>query len=88
MERDDILRIGAPLVAAGTVWLAANALRSGYSKATGNTAPMADDLDAPVMRVFMFALMTAAVTTVIKVGITRGVAKAAHRPPEGLAGAV
>jgi hypothetical protein len=74
-----MLRLAAPLIAAGAVWAAGKALRQGYSVATGTPPPKPDDLDVPVLRVVMFAMATAAVTAVINVTIQRGVAKAAHR---------
>lgn len=85
MERDDMLRLAAPVMAAGAVWMASKALRSGYSAATGAEPPRADDLDVPVVRVVLFAMATAAVTAVINVSIQRGVAKAAHRRHAALA---
>jgi len=80
-----MLRLGAPMLAAGTVFIAGKALRAGYTAATGTHPPKPDDLDAPVMRVVLFALATAAVTAIINVGIQRGVAKAVSRSPEPLA---
>jgi len=74
-----MLRVSAPLIAAGAVWVAGRALRSGYSAATGAPPPKPDDLDVPVLRVVLFAMATAAVTAVINVSIQRSVAKAAHR---------
>ncbi len=83
MDRNDLLRIGAPIVAAGTVFIAGKVLRSGYSAMTGNEPPKPDDLDTPVTRVILFAVATAAVTAIINVSVQRGVARAAHRagPP-------
>jgi hypothetical protein len=71
-----MLRMGAPLVAAGTVWVAGRALRAGYAAATGAPPPKPDDLDAPVMRIVLFAVATATVTAIINVAVQRGVAKA------------
>lgn len=79
MEKDDMLRLAAPVIAAGAVWVAGKALRAGYTAATGAEPPRADDLEVPVVRVVMFAMATAAVTAVINVSIQRGVAKAANR---------
>lgn len=79
MEKDDMLRFAAPVLAAGAVWVASKALRSGYSAATGAAPPRPDDLEAPVIRVVLFAMATAAVTAVINVSIQRSVARAANR---------
>ena len=78
-------RHGRRPVIAGTVFIAGKALGAGYTAATGTHPPKPDDLDAPVMRVVLFALATAAVTAIINVGIQRGVAKAVSRSPEPLA---
>ncbi len=89
MGKDDFLRMAAPLVAAGTVYLAGRALRGGYQTATGTPAPKPDDLDTPVIQVVLFAIATAAVTAVINVTIQRGVAKAsASRSVRSQPGAV
>ena len=71
-----MLRMGAPVVAAATVWVAGRALRAGYAKATGAPPPKPDDLDAPVMRIVLFTVATATVTALINVAVQRGVAKA------------
>lgn len=74
-----MLRIGAPILAASTVWLAGKALQSGYAAATGAPPPKPDDLDVPVIRIVLFAVATATVTALIRVGIERGAAKAIAR---------
>ena len=81
-----MFRLAAPMIAAGAVWAAGKALRSGYNRATGAPPPAADDLDAPVLRVVLFAMATAAVTAVINVTVQRGVAKALDRghAPDGM----
>lgn len=76
MDRNDMLRMAAPLVAAGTVWVAGRALRAGYAAATGAQPPTPDDLDAPMLRIIGFAVATATVTALINVAVQRGVAKA------------
>ena len=79
MNKVSVIRIAAPIVAAGTVFLAGKALRAGYAMATGSEPPKPDDPDAPMSRVIVFAVATAAVTAVINVSIQRGAAKAAVR---------
>jgi len=79
LDTDDVLRVVAPLAAAGAVFVAGKALRAGYQAATGAPAPKPDDLDAPVLRVVLFTVAAAAVTAVINVGIQRGVAKASAK---------
>lgn len=74
-----MMRLAAPLIAAGAVFVAGKLLRSGYSAVTGAPPPKPDDLDVPVARVVLFAMATAAVTAVINVSIQRGVAQASHR---------
>lgn len=84
MDKNDALRMAAPLVAAGTVWVAGKALRSGYAAATGAPPPAPDDLEAPVLRIVVFALATATVTTMINIAVQRGVATAIARQQGGL----
>ena len=74
-----MLRMGAPMVAAGTVWLAAKALRAGYAQATGNPPPRPDDIEAPIVTVVIYAVAMASVSALINVGIQREVAKAIHK---------
>ncbi len=71
-----MLRLGASVAAAGTVYVATKALRAGYSKATGSTPPTPDDLTASTTRVVVFAIATAALTAIIQVSVQRGVARA------------
>ena len=74
-----MLRMAAPILAAGTVFLAGKALRAGYAAATGAPPPKPDDLEAPVVRLVVFTVATATVTALINIGIQRGVAKAIAR---------
>ena len=79
MNKVSVIRVAAPIVAAGTVFLAGKALRAGYSVATGSEPPKPDDPDVPIARVIVFAVAAAGVTAVITVSIQRGAAKAALR---------
>ena len=51
MTGADVLKISAPIIAMGGVWVARKALSGGYQAATGNQPPSADDLDAPLSQV-------------------------------------
>lgn len=70
------MRIGAPLLAAGGVWVAQQAMTKGYRAAAGAPPPKADDLEAPFSRVILFAASAAVVAAVVNVVITRQVARA------------
>lgn len=76
MTGHDFMRIGAPLIAMGGVWIAQRALSGGYRAATGSEPPAADDLDVPVTRVIIFAASAAVIAAAINVVVTRQVAKA------------
>jgi hypothetical protein len=82
----DFMRITAPLLAAGGVWLAQRALSDGYKAATGAPPPKADDLEAPMSRVLLFAAGAAMMAAVVNVVITRQVARAAAPRPDQVAG--
>ena len=65
MTGADVLKISAPLIAMGGVWVARKALAGGYQAATGNQPPSADDLDAPLTRVLVFAAGAAVVAALV-----------------------
>lgn len=77
MTGSDMLKIGAPFIAMGGVWVVRRAISGGYRAATGNNPPAADDLDVPMTRVIIFAAGVAVAAAVINVAVTRGVARAA-----------
>jgi len=76
VTRADVLRLSAPFLAMGGVWVAQKALTSGYRAATGNTPPTADDLDAPIARVLLYAAAGAMVAAIINTAVTRQVTRA------------
>ncbi|MDA9913156.1 DUF4235 domain-containing protein [Candidatus Nanopelagicales bacterium] len=78
MQNNEVLKIGAPLIAMGGVWVAQKALAAVYRASTGNDAPKADNLDAPVSRVIVYASATAVVGAVVTVAINRVIGKMAQ----------
>jgi hypothetical protein len=72
----DVLKISAPIIAMGGVWVARKALSGGYQAATGNQPPSADDLDAPLSQVLMFAAGAAVVAALVNTIVTREVTRA------------
>lgn len=76
MTGADVLKLSAPIIAMGGVWVAQRALTGGYRAATGHRPPSADDLDAPLSRVLVFAAGTAIVAALVNTIVTREVTKA------------
>lgn len=76
MTGADVLKISAPFIAMGGVWIANRVLTGGYQMATGNKPPTADDLDAPMSRVLVFAAGAAVVAALVNTVVTREVARA------------
>ena len=76
MTGKNLLRMGAPIIAAGGVWLAQQAISGGYKAVAGAPPPKADDLEAPMTRVLVYAAGAAVVAAVINVLISREDAKA------------
>lgn len=76
MTSADILKITAPLIAMGGVWVARRALNGSYALATGNQPPAADDLDAPLRNVLVYAAGAAVVAALVNTLVTREVARA------------
>ncbi len=76
MTSADVLKLSAPIIAMGGVWVARRALTGGYQLATGNQPPAADDLDAPMTRVLMFAAGAAVLAALVNTVVTREVARA------------
>jgi Protein of unknown function (DUF4235) len=72
----DVLKISAPIIAMGGVWVARKALAGGYQAATGNQPPSADDLDAPLSSVLFFAAGAAVVAALVNTIVTREVTRA------------
>ncbi len=79
MTGADVLKITAPLIAMGGIWVARKVLSGGYEMATGNQPPQPEDLDAPMGRVIVFAAGAAVVAAVVNTVVTRQVAKATVR---------
>lgn len=79
MEREQLLRLGAPILAAGTVFLAGKIIQRGYEAATGSEPPQPDDPEAPMRRVIFYAVASAAASAVINAAVTRMVAKAGQK---------
>lgn len=79
MDREDTLKLMAPALTAGAIWLTSKLLRSAYRATLGTPPPTADDLEAPVAKVIAFTTATAVATAVINVAIQRTVARASQR---------
>ncbi len=75
MQNNEVLKMGAPLIAMGGVWVAQKAFAAVYRASTGNSVPKADDLDVPVTRVMLYASATAVVGAVVTVAVNRTIAK-------------
>lgn len=84
MTRTDVLRISAPIIAMGGVFLVRKAMTGGFQAATGSTPPQPDDLDASLTRVIVYAAGVAVAAAVINTLVQRGVAKAVARQEEPL----
>lgn len=79
MEREQLLRLGAPILAAGTVFVAGKIIQRSYEAATGAPPPQPDDPETPMRRVLLYAVASAAVSAVINAAVTRMVAKAGQK---------
>lgn len=79
MTRADVLRLSAPFIAMGGVWVTQKALTSGYRAATGTTPPTPDDLEAPIARVLLYATAGAMVAAIVNTVVTRQVARASAK---------
>ena len=76
-----MLRLAAPVLAAGSVYVAGKIMGAVYVAVTDSEPPTADNPETPIGRVIVYAVATAAVTALINVGIQRGVAKATRPKP-------
>jgi hypothetical protein len=66
MQNHEVLKIGAPFITMGGVWVAQKAVATAYRRRTGDEIPMADNLAAPMSRVvFLGAVITVAVNRTI-----------------------
>ena len=81
MESKELLRLGTPVIAMGTVWVATKAVAIAYEKATGDPVPRPDDLDASFGRVIVYAAATAVLGAAITVVVNRGIARATTAEP-------
>ncbi len=70
-----VMRITTPIIAAVAVWAANEGLKSGYRASTGQQPPEAEDLHAPMSRVLLFSVASAALGATVHVAISRGIAK-------------
>lgn len=84
MTRTDVLRLAAPIIAMGGVFLVRKAMTGGFQAATGSAPPKPDDLDESLTRVIVYAAGVAVATAVINTVVQRGVAKAVARQDEPL----
>lgn len=80
MAGKDILRLSAPFIAMGGVWLAQQAMGAGYKAVTGRSAPNPDDLAVPLGKALLYATTTAIAAAVVNTLVTRGIAKATAQP--------
>jgi hypothetical protein len=81
MQNHEVLKIGAPFITMGGVWVAQKAVATAYRRRTGDEIPMADNLAAPMSRVVFFAAATAVVGAVITVAVNRTIAKVTQNDP-------
>lgn len=79
MTKTEVLKLTAPVIAMGGVFVSRKAITAGYQAATGSAPPTADDLDVPITHVILFAASAAVAAAIINTLITRGVARAVAR---------
>lgn len=84
MTRTDVLRLSAPIIAMGGVFLMRKAMTGGFQAATGSAPPKPDDLDESLTRVLVYTAGLAVAAAVINTLVQRGVAKAVARQEEPL----
>ncbi len=70
-----VMKIATPIIAAVAVWAANEGLKGGYRASTGQQPPEAEDLNAPMGRVLLFSVASAALGATVHVAISRGIAK-------------
>lgn len=84
MTRTDVLRIAAPVIAMGGVFIVRKAMTGGFQAATGSQPPKPDDLDESLTKVVLYTAGVAVAAAVINTLVQRGVAKAVARQEEPL----
>lgn len=81
MDGKQALRLGTPVIAMATVWVANKAVAIAYEKTTGDPIPTPDDLDVSLKRVFLYSAGTAVLGAAITVCVNRGIARATYAEP-------
>jgi hypothetical protein len=64
-------KIIAPLLAIGATWAVQKGLSAAYTKATGHQPPRANDPDASLRRIILWAATTAVAVAVVNVVVDR-----------------
>ncbi|TAK69479.1 MAG: DUF4235 domain-containing protein [Actinomycetota bacterium] len=75
-DKRDLIKIAAPIAAIAATWGARQALGAGYRKATGTPPPRNEDIEVPLRKVLIFAVLSAVAASVANVLITRAVTRA------------
>lgn len=70
-----VVKIIAPLAEIGAVWGVRKVLDSAYRRSTGSEPPRANDPEASLRRVLLWAAVSAAVLAVVHVAIDRATAR-------------
>ena len=65
------VRMVAPVITIGATWIASKTLSAGYRGLTGHEPPQAGDRNTPLIRVVVWALVTASAVAVIDVVVAR-----------------
>jgi hypothetical protein len=71
VDAPTIAKVVAPLLAIGATWAVQKGLEKAYVKATGHRPPRANDPDASMRRIIVWAATTAVAVAVVNVVIDR-----------------
>lgn len=81
MTGKELLRLGSPVLAMGTVWVANKVVAIAYEKSTGDPIPASDDFNVSLRRVLLYSTATAVLGATITVCVNRGIARATTPEP-------
>ena len=74
IEASKLLKMAAPLLTITAAWAVRKGLEKAYTTTTGGSPPRANDPDASMRRVILWAVATAAAVAVVNVAVDRLVA--------------
>jgi hypothetical protein len=71
VEASKAIKLAAPVIALTAAWAVRKVLDKGYTSVTGENPPKATDPDAPMRRILVYAISTAAAVALVNVLVDR-----------------